>query len=79
MFVVTARLVKPLPPDHALPTDHFVPPNRSEFFLEGKLEGSGHPDVPLTEAQMLQAPAAGAAQGAAAQSGAAPAGGFQLK
>ncbi len=79
MFVITARLVKPLPPDHALPTDHFVPPNRSEFFLEGRLEGSGHPDVPLTEAQMLQAPAAGAGQSGAAQSGAAPAGGFQLK
>jgi pilus assembly protein CpaC len=39
MFVVTPRLVKPLPPNHALPTDHFVPPTPGEFFLGGKLEG----------------------------------------
>ncbi len=72
MFVVTARLVKPLPPDHALPTDNFVPPNRTEFFLNGQLEGSGHPDVPPTERQKQKseegAPAAPAGQG-----------GFQLK
>lgn len=40
MFVVTPRLVKPLPPNYALPTDHFVPPSRGEFFLGGKMEGS---------------------------------------
>lgn len=39
LFVVTPRLVKPLPPDYALPTDSFTPPSRTEFFLEGKLEG----------------------------------------
>ncbi len=39
LFVVTPRLVKPLPPDYALPTDNFTPPSRTEFFLEGKLEG----------------------------------------
>jgi pilus assembly protein CpaC len=39
MFIVTPRLVKPLPPNHAVPGDAFVPPTRSEFFLEGKLEG----------------------------------------
>ena len=52
MFVVTARLVKPLPAGQlTLPTDHFVPPSRDEFFLRGQLEGSGHPDVPPTEYQ----------------------------
>lgn len=40
MFVVTPRLVKPLPPNYALPTDHFTPPERGEFFLEGKMEGA---------------------------------------
>ncbi|MCD6680249.1 MAG: type II and III secretion system protein family protein [Burkholderiaceae bacterium] len=53
MFLVTARLVKPLPAGQlSLPTDNFVPPNRSEFFVNGQLEGSGHPDVPATERQM---------------------------
>ncbi len=39
MFVITPRLVRPLPPDYALPTDAFVEPSRSEYFLEGKMEG----------------------------------------
>ena len=41
LFVITPRLVKPLPPDYALPTDSFVEPNAQEFFLEGKFEGKG--------------------------------------
>jgi pilus assembly protein CpaC len=40
MFVITPRLVRPLAPDYALPTDAFIPPSRSEFFLEGKMEGN---------------------------------------
>lgn len=40
MFIVTPRLVKPLPPQYALPGDNFVAPTRSEFFIEGKMEGS---------------------------------------
>jgi pilus assembly protein CpaC len=40
MFLVTARLVKPLSRPVALPTDSFTPPTRQEFFLEGKMEGS---------------------------------------
>jgi pilus assembly protein CpaC len=43
MFVITPRLVRPLPPDYALPTDAFVPPSRSEFFLGGKMEGTPPP------------------------------------
>ena len=43
MFVVTPRLVKPLPPDYALPTDAFVEPSRVEYFLGGKMEGTPPP------------------------------------
>lgn len=46
LFIITPRLVKPLDQDVALPTDHFTPPSRGEFLLDGKLEGSGHADVP---------------------------------
>jgi pilus assembly protein CpaC len=40
MFLVTARLAKPLSQEVVLPTDSFTPPTRGEFFLEGKMEGS---------------------------------------
>jgi pilus assembly protein CpaC len=43
MFVITPRLVRPLPPGYALPTDAHVEPSRSEFFLEGKMEGEAPP------------------------------------
>ncbi|MFD2270628.1 type II and III secretion system protein family protein [Undibacterium arcticum] len=36
VFIITPHLVKPLPPDYALPTDQFIQPNRAEFFLGGK-------------------------------------------
>lgn len=39
LFVITPRLVKPLPPDYKLPTDNFIEPSRGEFFLEGRMEG----------------------------------------
>ena len=42
LFVITPRLVKPLPPNYALPTDNYVEPGRAEFMLGGKLEGSGN-------------------------------------
>ncbi len=41
VFVITPRLVKPLPPDFPLPTDSYVPPTRKEMIIDGKLEGSG--------------------------------------
>ena len=47
LFVVTPRLVKPLPPNYALPTDNFTPPSKTEFFLNGKLEGK--PAEPAAE------------------------------
>lgn len=43
IFVITPRLVKPLPPNYALPTDHFNPPTKEEFFLRGELEGKAAP------------------------------------
>lgn len=46
MFLITPRLVKPLDGPVALPTDSFTPPSRGEFFMNGKLEGSGNQDVP---------------------------------
>ena len=66
MFVITPRLVRPLPPDYALPTDSYVEPSRADFFFEGKMEG----DAPK---QRGQAPAQ--------QPSAAPgkSGGFEMK
>lgn len=67
LIVITPRLVKPLSPDYALPTDNFTPPGRGEFFLGGKMEGN----APAKSAE----PAAPAAQPAA---NAAPSG-FEMK
>ena len=58
LFVITPRLVKPLPPDYKLPTDSFIEPSRSEFFLEGKLEGSAPESGAAAPAtSQMQAPA----------------------
>jgi pilus assembly protein CpaC len=65
VFVITPRLVKPLPPNYALPTDHFSPPTRGEFFLQGKMEGAPPPAHPglasgaRTDAPAADVPAAG--------------------
>jgi pilus assembly protein CpaC len=56
LFVVTPRLVKPLGTAPALPTDGLIPPNRSELFLKGQLEGSGHPEVPMSRASSVRGP-----------------------
>lgn len=47
MVVVTPRLVKPLPPDYKVPTDAFIPPNRSEFIMDGKMEGAPPKELPV--------------------------------
>ena len=44
VFVITPRLVKPLPPGFQLPTDGYVPPTRTELILGGKLEGKARSD-----------------------------------
>jgi pilus assembly protein CpaC len=40
MFVITPRLVKPLPANYALPTDNYKEPSVAERLLEGKMEGA---------------------------------------
>ncbi|MCO5101069.1 MAG: type II and III secretion system protein family protein [Burkholderiaceae bacterium] len=81
MFLITPRLVKPLGPEVALPTDAYTPPSRSEFFVDGQLEGSGSHDVPRDRAAQPQpaAPAAHGAAGAAPSTRSAPStGGFSM-
>jgi len=41
VIVVSPTLVKASAQQPPLPTDRFIPPTRSEFFLGGKMEGSG--------------------------------------
>jgi pilus assembly protein CpaC len=48
VFIVTPRLVKPLPPNFPLPTDQFIEPTREEFFLQGRLEGQPAPKPATT-------------------------------
>jgi len=56
MIVVTPRLVKPLPPNYKLPTDSFKEPTRSEFFLDGRMEGKPA-EPPATSPAQPAAPA----------------------
>ncbi len=53
VFVITPHLVKPLPPNYALPTDSYVPPTRTDMIVNGRLEGQ--------PAQQTEAPAASTA------------------
>lgn len=39
LFVITAHLVKPLPPNYSLPTDAATAPSRAGLMLGGRLEG----------------------------------------
>lgn len=77
VFVITPRLVKPLPAGYALPTDNYVPPTRSDVLLHGRLEGrrpeTASPGAATTPADA--APAAAPPSGA----GSAPADGYQVK
>ena len=62
VFVVTAHLVKPLPPDFTLPTDKLMPAGRAEFLLGGKMEGRA-PETEAMPAVQASAPSADAARG----------------
>ncbi|MGZ8294039.1 MAG: type II and III secretion system protein family protein [Telluria sp.] len=62
VFVVTAHLVKPLPPDFALPTEKLTAPSRSEFLLGGKMEGKSLAPEVRVHAQ-ANAPSPEAARG----------------
>jgi pilus assembly protein CpaC len=82
MFVVTPRLVKPVQGGYKLPTDGFVPPTRSEFFLKGQLEGSsGQADREAGGARAAgSTTAGGGSPQPSPETGAASArGGYQLK
>ena len=72
VFVITPRLVRPLPPNYALPTDNYIAPTRNDILINGRLEGQP-PAPPASDAaaQALPAPA---------EASAAPAnGGFEVK
>ncbi|MGE5321025.1 MAG: type II and III secretion system protein family protein [Hyphomicrobiaceae bacterium] len=72
LFVVTPHLVKPLPPNYALPTDHYHQPGRVGYFLGGQMEGSAsNGDQPAAGPGSDQ-PAAGASQPQ-------PASGFEMR
>lgn len=57
VFIVTPRLVKPLPPDYRLPTDRIGEPTRQGVFLGGQLD-SAPPSAPAAAPQGA-APAGG--------------------
>ncbi|MGK5077337.1 type II and III secretion system protein family protein [Janthinobacterium sp. HLX7-2] len=50
LFVITAHLVKPLPPDTLLPTAQLAPPSRTQLMLGGKMEGTLPAAVPALPA-----------------------------
>ena len=56
LFVVTPHLARPLASAPRLPTDGFVPPSRSELFLEGRLEGRPPTATPATPAAITDSP-----------------------
>jgi pilus assembly protein CpaC len=59
VFVITPRLVKPLPADYRLPTDGYVPPTRKELILDGRLEGKAPAEAPPAAAMPAKPPAGG--------------------
>lgn len=76
VFLVTPRLVKPLTGDVPLPTDSFVPPDRSQFFLGGRMEGTAEEHKPQVQPEKKAdepSPAASPIASPASQ------GGFELK
>ena len=52
VFIVTPRLVKPLPASYPLPTDRVLEPSRTDLFLGGRLEGA-QPGAPAETGGML--------------------------
>ena len=55
VFVVTPRLVKPLPPDYQLPTDKVGEPDRNRVMLQGRVDT----DPPARPTVAPAAPSAG--------------------
>ncbi len=73
VFVVTAHLVKPLPPNYTLPTDRVTAPTRSELMFGGRLEGNA--PAPVRAAPAVTAEAGAPATAPAQET----ARGFELK
>lgn len=73
VFVITPRLVKPLPPNYALPTDAYIPPTRTDIMLNGKLEG--RPTAPAVS----EVPPGGPLPQSPDASAAPASGGFEVK
>ncbi|MBV8272504.1 MAG: type II and III secretion system protein family protein [Cupriavidus sp.] len=78
LFVVTPRLVKPLPANYPMPTDTFGTPIPGEVYLDGNMEGHLHTPptnapAPVPAAQPAPAPATSAPVTSAPQAALAPA------
>lgn len=71
VFVITPRLVQPLPPDYKLPTDSYTPPTRGELILQGRLEGQApaRDAAPAATPDPAKAPANTPARNAPARGG----------
>lgn len=69
VFVITPRLVKPLPARYPLPTDNYREPSRSDLMLHGRVEARPDGSKPPNAETAAPGPAPGAAPGA----------GFQVK
>ncbi|GGC08179.1 type II and III secretion system protein family protein [Pseudoduganella buxea] len=76
LFIVTPRLVKPLKPGYALPTDALQPPSRAELMLGGMLEAT---PTPPSSAAPTAAPASAQGPAQVSAHGSAHVSGFQLK
>lgn len=61
VFIITPRLVKPLPAAYPLPTDNFNEPGRNEFMFGGKMEGSNNTTGKPPRAASPTSPKAGEA------------------
>lgn len=66
LFVVTPRLVKPLPPNYPMPTDSFGPTIPGEVYINGNMEGHIRGPAPTPAAMPNAAPAAAPAASPAA-------------
>lgn len=58
LIVVTPRIVKPLDTQPALPTDKYIQPSQSEFFLEGRMEGRKPASPPARSLEQQPVPPA---------------------
>lgn len=81
LFIITPRLVKPLAPDYALPTDAYKEPSRADALINGALESGEDPKpapqqpaAPVSDAGAVEPnkPQAAAAEAPVATSTAVP-------